>query len=88
MENGDERRVVHQFAKNTHEAVEVALTTYRGKPYLDLRVMFENASGERLPTRKGLTLSTDLIGELEASVANLRSALSRSPQFVGAGVTS
>lgn len=55
---------VYSFKKNAGETVRVTLTEFKGHCLLDVRVYVENKAGQSIPTRKGLTLSRDLAGEL------------------------
>jgi hypothetical protein len=55
---------VYSFTKNAEETVRVALTEFKGHRLLDVRVYVKGQARQLIPTRKGLTLSRDLIGEL------------------------
>jgi hypothetical protein len=55
---------VYSFSKNAEETVRVTLMEFKGHKLLDLRAYVEDKSGKQVPTRKGLTLSRDLAGEL------------------------
>ena len=70
-----EREIVFAFQKNARECVRASLSSYRGETYLDLRVFFEGDSGRWLPTKKGLTLALDCLGDLERAVRALRDAV-------------
>jgi hypothetical protein len=62
--------LIHEFSKNSREKVRVEFMTYRGNEVLNLWVYY-NADPSRedwRPSRKGLSISTDLIGELKAGV--------------------
>lgn len=43
-------------------------TTYKGKPYVDLRFFWKKDDGELIPTRKGATLRLDEIHDLRAAL--------------------
>jgi len=66
---------VYSFQKNALERVEARVREYKGHRLADLRVHFEAADGTWRPTKKGLALSVDLLGELEKAVAALRAAV-------------
>ncbi len=66
--------LIHAFEKNSSEEVRVCLTTYKGRRYLDIRAYYQGDDGQRHPTRKGITLSLDLVPELETSLKRLRKA--------------
>jgi len=67
-----EDREVHSFKKNARETVRVCLTEFKGYELLDLRVYVQDETGREIPTRKGLTISQELVGEL---VTGLRKAI-------------
>ena len=68
--------VISQFTKNAVEEVRVSLTEYRGHKLIDLRVYYEpREGGERLPSKKGLTISVDLFPELKKALSELETAL-------------
>ena len=71
----DESQAVHSFEKKSVEEVRAALTTPSGRRYLDLRVFFEADPGQWLPTKKGITVATELLPELEEAVRRLRAAV-------------
>jgi len=68
-------KTVYSFEKNALEEVRASLSTFRGKQYLDLRVYYKADDGEYKPTKKGLTLSPDLLGELEEAIKRLKEAI-------------
>jgi hypothetical protein len=57
-------REVYSFKKNAAETVRVKLAEFKRHGLLDLRVFIDDQAGQSIPTRKGLTLSRDLAGEL------------------------
>ena len=50
--------------KNSREEIQVAAREYKGARYLDLRIHYEDKSGEIRPTVKGITLRPDLADAL------------------------
>lgn len=73
-ENQTRTEPVYRFRKNSREEVRASFSTFKGADYVDLRVFTENAQGEAIPTRKGLTVSRAMLGELERAIAALRQA--------------
>ena len=60
-----ERKIIGQFDRNAGESVVVAQGTYREKEYVDIRIFYHDAvSGDFKPTKKGLTLSVQLVPSL------------------------
>ena len=65
----EKERVIHSFQKNPEEEVRFTLKEYKDRQYLDLRLWFQTSSGgEYYPTKKGLTLSLDYLGELKKGI--------------------
>jgi len=61
------QRLIDSFNKNVLEIVKVYLQTFNDRDYFDIRVWYSNdpqSPGAERPTRKGLTLSVELLPEL------------------------
>ena len=55
--------------------VRVSLSEYNGRVYLDIRThVVVDATGDRVPTRKGVTLPIDKIPELRATLEKAETA--------------
>jgi hypothetical protein len=67
----DERELVHSFERSPTEQVQVALSKYKGKTYADLRIFYKADDGEYRPTKKGITVSLDLLPELGEAITKL-----------------
>lgn len=61
--------------KNSMETLRVQLTEYKNHKLVDIRVFFETAEGELKPTRKGVTLNTELIDWLIDALKNIKKEL-------------
>jgi hypothetical protein len=57
-------RVIGTVAKNAREGVAVALRTYKGHRFCDVRVIASKPDGGTTPTAKGLTLKPAALPEL------------------------
>ena len=66
---------LYTFAKNSRERVQASLTTFKSRPYIDVRVYFQADDDSWRPTKKGITIDADLLDELEAAVRALREAV-------------
>ena len=65
-----ENQILYQFSRNQDEQVHFTLKEYKQRKYLDLRIFFQPKEGEEmLPTKKGITLSTELFPELKRGIA-------------------
>ena len=64
------RKLVHSFEKNGRgEQVQVAVQTYRGRQYIDVRTWFpDKTTGEMRPSQKGLAMNADQLAELLAGL--------------------
>jgi hypothetical protein len=70
--HGDDGVFVANFPKNVSEEVRVEVGEYRGVARVDVRVWQDSWAGAPFRTKKGLSLSVDLIPEL---IAGLEAAL-------------
>jgi hypothetical protein len=75
----EEKTVVDEFEKNSAEVVRTSISEYQGKLYCDLRVWTSGAAGdlgERKPTKKGLTISVEILPDLlkavQAAISHVR----------------
>ena len=69
-------KLIATFEKNAREEIKVQLTEYKGHQLLDIRIFFLPADGgESRPTRRGITMSTNLIPHLKKAIGEAQSAL-------------
>ena len=73
-------QVVDSFDKTSVEEVRATLSEFKGHQLFSLRIWTEIEGGKRVPTRKGLTLKTDLFPVFKKAVEKLEAAL------IGAGL--
>ena len=70
--------LVHSFPRGENEEVQLALTRYKGRFYIDLRLWFHNEGEEGFkPTKKGIAFSVDHLEDLENGVRQLSEACSK-----------
>ncbi len=55
---------IAEVQKNTKERIRIVLTEYHGHQFIDCRVYFEDAQGELRPTKKGISLTADVIDDV------------------------
>jgi hypothetical protein len=67
-----EAQIVHSFPKNPLEEVRISISVYKGKQYIDLRIYYKGDDGEFHPSKKGLTISPDLLPDLVEAVEKLK----------------
>ncbi len=56
--------LIGKFNKNTQEMMRVSIEEFKNKKYLDIRTYYLNDENEWKPTKKGVTVSLELIPEL------------------------
>lgn len=71
----EKEKTVHQFDKNSNDAIVVRLATYKGRVYCDCRTWYRDDAGDLKPTKKGITFGPDLIPEMEKALAALKAGL-------------
>ncbi len=82
---GDEFGVpIHIFAKNSSQQIRISLNEYKGVQYIDIRQFYISENGFR-PTKKGVTLRTDLYLELLNGVVLLGEALGYDNESLSSG---
>jgi len=60
--------LISEFQKNDNEKVRVEISSFQGKQYLNFRIWFKGDDGDFHPSKKGITISTDLVDELKKSI--------------------
>jgi Transcriptional Coactivator p15 (PC4) len=75
-----ESRVVHSGLKNSAgEEIRTSVSTFKRRPYVDLRIYFTDDAGEKHPTKKGIRIAVEQLAELEEAVRRLRAAVGEPP---------
>ena len=67
--------VTYEFNKNSRELVRAGHTEYQGHKLIYLRVFYNAGIDEKpewRPTRKGITISEELVNELAKAIKSLR----------------
>jgi len=67
-EKKPESKLIAEFNKNANEIIKVQLTERYGYQLLDIRVWVLREGAEAIPTKKGLTLRVERIGNLKEAV--------------------
>ena len=76
MENLDNNRIIYAFPRARGEEIQMALRTYKGKQYVDLRVWFQGKNAKIfLPTRKGISFFPEQLTEFKKGVERLLKAV-------------
>ena len=56
--------LIGEIQKNSTEKIKVTLSEYKGYEFIDVRVYYEDDSGEWRPTKKGIAIAPDKVKEL------------------------
>ena len=56
--------MIGDLERNATEVVRVSTEEFKGRKYIDIRIYFKNDEGEWKPTKKGVTIQPDRIGDL------------------------
>jgi len=72
-------QVVDSFDKNAVDQIRATISEYRGRQLFSLRVWTEIKGGERVPSKRGLTLTVEQFPRFYEAVEKLKEAL------IGAG---
>lgn len=64
-------KVAYEFDKGNQEIVRASVSEFAGKRRADLRIYFQTQDGAWHPTKRGLSITTDMVGELKKAVGKL-----------------
>ena len=70
-------QIVHEFKKGAGEIVRATIGEFRGRKTVGIRIFYEDVSGEWKPTKKGITLTSDLFPELKKAVDLMNEGLDK-----------
>lgn len=54
--------VIDEIEKNSYQTIRATLQEYKGNTFADFRIYYEK-DGEQHPTKKGLSIALDLLGD-------------------------
>ena len=60
-----------KIRKKRNEVVIVDTHNYKGIPVLDIRIHFINRKGQRIRTKKGITISVDKLDDLKSILSRI-----------------
>ncbi len=66
--------VAYEFDKGNEEVVRASVSEFAGKRRADLRIYFKGSDGDWHPTKRGVSLTIDMVEELQAAVTKLAEA--------------
>lgn len=56
----DEQKVLASFPRNSEETMQISVSTFKGRTYVDVRLYYTDADGQLKPTKKGVTITPEL----------------------------
>ncbi len=77
MSNERENRVIHTFPYRQGEEIQMALTTFQGRHFVDLRLWYQGkGDGQNFkPTRKGIYFGVDKFPEFQKGMLRMTKAV-------------
>lgn len=58
------QKIIKDIEKNMNNRIRISITEFKGNNYIDVRVYYEDDSGEYKPTKKGVAFRPDLISQV------------------------
>lgn len=65
----DDKKLLATIPRNATEEIQVKLSEYKGRKFLDMRVFYTTDSGKTwLPTKKGIAIYPENLDELKSAI--------------------
>ncbi len=64
-------KIIKDIRKGASERLRIALRSYKGSSFLDIRCFYDNSGGREsswLPTRKGIAIQLEFLSELKEAI--------------------
>lgn len=74
-------QIIYSFQKNTKEEICASITEKEGKSKINLGVYCKDENDEYKPSKKVITLSSDLLFELELAIHKLKEEINQKKLF-------
>lgn len=72
---GNDSELIFSFQKNNTEEIRATMRKYKGKHYFDIRLYYLGDEEEWLPTKKGVSLSTEFFPEFKQAIESIEKAI-------------
>jgi len=69
-------KVAYEFDKGNKELVRASVSDFAGSRRADIRIYFQTDDGAWHPTKRGVSISAEMVGELKQAVDKLEKAVS------------
>lgn len=86
MEN--QNKLIDQFHKNSQELIEIHLSKWKGKDYVDVRIWHlpdPIKEDEKIATKKGICINTELLPRLIKALQKAQKALEKGQEEAESG---
>lgn len=57
--------IVGEIDKSINERLRVIVKSYRNRQYVDIRMYWQDEQGQWLPSKKGIILNAQILGEVD-----------------------
>jgi len=74
-------QIIYSFQKNKMEDVFASITEDKDQSYVNLGIYCKDENDEYKPSKKIITISSDLLFELEAAIHKLKEEINRKKLF-------
>ena len=72
-----DNQVLYRFNRNQNDSIFISFREYKGRHYLDLRIFYQPENQEEMrPTKKGITIPIELLGELKKAIISCEKQIS------------
>lgn len=68
-------KIVHEFEKNSTESIRFSLSEFKGRELVNIRVYYTDEDGELKPTKKGISISTEIFEDFLEGIEKLKKEL-------------
>ena len=67
--------LIYSFPRGEKDEIQMAITKYKGRQYIDLRIWFqEPEKGTLIPSKKGISFSVDKLTDLKEGIKRIEAA--------------
>lgn len=64
-----------EIQKNSTEKIKVSTESYKGHDFIDVRVYYEDDTGEWRPTKKGIAIASEKVDDLIGLIRKAKEAI-------------
>jgi hypothetical protein len=64
-------KIIKEIQKNKNETIVVSEKDFRGNTYIDIRVFYKDEDEKLNPTKKGVMIKKELLGELKEAINSI-----------------